>query len=130
MPDVLPDPETYATVFFKADTDRGVLLKDLTTDNVVTALIQLGAEVWGYRRRMMIMEQLLEEKGKVTKELIEQYVPSTALMVEWEGERDAFVRRIYDVLARQGDVPVNAKMDYSDQEAESDEDVINQFYYY
>jgi hypothetical protein len=130
MPNVLPDPETYTTVFFKADTDRGVLLKDLTTDNVVTALIQLGAEVWGYRRRMMIMEQLLEEKGKVTKELIEQYVPSTALMVEWEGERDAFVRRIYDVLARQGDVPVNAKMDYSEQEAESDEDVINQFHYY
>ena len=96
-----------------------MLLKDLTTDNVVTALIQLGAEVWGYRRRMMIMEQLLEEKGKVTKELIEQYVPSTALMVEWEGERDAFVRRIYDVLARQGDVPVNAKMDYSDQEVET-----------
>ena len=130
MPNVLPDPETYTTVFFKADTDRSVLLKDLTTDNVVTALIQLGAEVWGYRRRMMIMEQLLEEKGKVTKELIEQYVPSTALMVEWEGERDAFVRRIYDVLARQGDVPVNAKMDYSEQEAESDEDVINQFHYY
>ena len=119
MPNVLPDPETYTTVFFKADTDRSVLLKDLTTDNVVTALIQLGAEVWGYRRRMMIMEQLLEEKGKVTKELIEQYVPSTALMVEWEGERDAFLRRIYDVLARQGDVPVNAKMDYSDQEVET-----------
>ncbi len=66
MPDVLPDPETYATDFFKSDTDRGVLLKDLTTDNMVTALIQLGAEVWGYRRRMMIMEQLMEEKGKVT----------------------------------------------------------------
>jgi hypothetical protein len=119
MPSVYPDPKTYTTDFFKADTNRGVLLKDLTTDNVVTALMQLGAEVWGYRRRMMIMEQLLEEKGKVTKELIEQYVPSTALMGEWEEERDAFVRRIYDVLARQGDVPVNAKMDYSDQEVET-----------
>jgi hypothetical protein len=51
-------------------------------------------------------------------------------MVEWEEERDAFVRRIYDVLARQGDVPVNAKMDYSDQDVETDEDVINKFYYY
>ena len=130
MADVLPDPETYATEFFKSDTDRGVLLKDLTTDNVVTALIQLGAEVWGYRRRMMIMEQLLEDEGKVTKDLIEQYKPSTALMGEWEKERDAFVRRIYDVLARQGDVPVNAKMDYSDQDVENDEDVINQFHYY
>jgi hypothetical protein len=130
MADVFPDPETYATEFFKSDTDRGVLLKDLTTDNVVTALIQLGAEVWGYRRRMMIMEQLLEDEGKVTKDLIEQYKPSTALMGEWEKERDAFVRRIYDVLARQGDVPVNAKMDYSDQDVENDEDVINQFHYY
>jgi hypothetical protein len=130
MPDVLPDPETDATEYFKSDTDRGVLLKDLTTDNIVTAVIQLGAEVWGYRRRMMIMEQLMEEKGTVSKELIEQYIPSTKLMVEWEEERDAFVRRIYDVLARQGDVPVNAKMDYSDQDVETDEDVINKFYYY
>ncbi len=130
MPDTYPDPETYATDFFKSDTNRGVLLKDLTTDNMVTALIQLGAEVWGYRRRMMIMEQLLEEKGQVTKALIEQYVPSTNLMAEWEEERDAFVRRIYDVLARQGDVPVNAKMDYSKQDAETDEEVINQFHYY
>jgi len=125
-----PDPKTYATDFFKSDTDRGVLLKDLTTDNVVTALIQLGAEVWGYRRRMMIVEQLLEDKGKVTKELIEQYVPSTALMRDWEEERDAFVQRIYDVLARQGDVPVNAKMDYREEKTETDEEVIDQFYYY
>ena len=74
--------------------------------------------------------QLLEEKGQVTKELIEQYIPSTALMGEWQEERDAFVRRIYDVLARQGDVPVNAKMDYSKKEADTDEEVISQFYYY
>jgi len=130
MPGAYPDPKTYATDFFQSDTHRGVLLKDLTTDNVVTALIQLGAEVWGYRRRMMIVEQLLEDKGQVTKELIEQYVPSTTLMRDWEEERDAFVQRIYDVLARQGDVPVNSVMDYSDKKSETDEEVIDQFYYY
>ncbi len=51
-------------------------------------------------------------------------------MGEWEKERDAFVRRIYDVFARQGNIPVNAKLDYSEQDGKSDEDVISQFYYY
>ena len=74
------------------------------------------------------MEQLLEDEGKVTKKLIEQYKPSAALMREWEQERDAFVTRIYDVLSRHGDVPVNAKLDYDNEEAKADESLIKQFY--
>jgi|DEB0MinimDraft_10_1074344.scaffolds.fasta_scaffold76542_2 hypothetical protein len=104
--------DTHTTNFFKSDTDRSVLLKDLMTDNIVTALINLGAEQWTTRRRLMVIEQLLTEHGSVTTEMIESYIPSPEVTAAWEQERNDFITRIYDVLARRGDVPVDAKLDY------------------
>jgi hypothetical protein len=102
----------YAAPFFKSDTDRSVLLKDLMTDNIVTALINLGAETWATRRRLMTVERLLDEKGSITREMVEQYLPSAEIAAEWAKERDTFIAGVFDVLARRGDVPVNAKLDY------------------
>ena len=104
--------DTHTTDFFKSDTDRSVLLKDLMTDNLVTAIINLGAEQWTTRRRLMVIEQLLTEHGSVTTDMIETYIPSPEVTAVWEQERDDFITRIYDVLARRGDVPVDAKLDY------------------
>jgi hypothetical protein len=106
------DQETYATDFFKSDTDRSIMLKDLMTDNIVTAIINLGAEQWTTRRRLMTIEQLLTDHGSVTTEMIETYIPSPEIAAAWEEERDLFITRIYDVLARRGDLPVDAKMNY------------------
>jgi hypothetical protein len=104
---------TYTVDFFKSDTDRGVLLKDMMTDNIVTALINMGAEMWAYRRRMLVMEALMTEKGGITSAMIEQYVPSEAQTKSWEAERDRFIGNIYDALARPADVPVTAEMDFN-----------------
>ncbi|MDX2221853.1 MAG: hypothetical protein SFV21_03825 [Rhodospirillaceae bacterium] len=106
-----PD-DGYAAPFFKSDTDRAVLLKDLMTDNIVTALINLGAETWATRRRLMTVERLLDEKGSITREMIEQYLPSAEVAAEWAKDRDAFIASVFDVLARRGDIPANAKMKY------------------
>lgn len=105
---------TYTVDYFKSDTHRGVLLKDVMTDNIVTALINMGAEVWAYHRRTLVMEQLMLERGGITPEMIEKYVPSKTLMKSWEAERDRFIGNIYDVLARQADIPITSKMKYTD----------------
>lgn len=105
--------ETYTEDFFPHDSNRSVLLKDVVTDNAVTAIINLGAELWTTRRRLSIIEQLLYEGATITPEAIEQYLPSREVAQRWEEERDEFISRIYDVLARVGDIPATATMNYS-----------------
>ena len=105
--------ETYTEDFFPHDSNRSVLLKDAVTDNAVTAIINLGAELWATRRRLSVIEQLLYEGTRITPEAIEQYMPSQKVAQRWEDERDEFISRIYDVLARVGDIPATAKMNYS-----------------
>ena len=105
--------ETYTQDFFPHDSNRSVLLKDTVTDNAVTAIINLGAELWATRRRLSVIEQLLYEGTRITPEAIEQYMPTKEVAQRWEEERDTFISRIYDVLARVGDIPANAKMNYS-----------------
>jgi hypothetical protein len=84
----------------KGDTDSAVFLGNAHIDNLMTVVIAMGAEIWSDRQRVRIIERLLETQGKVTRELIEQYTPSAEERKAWEGERDAMVKRVYDVLSR------------------------------
>jgi hypothetical protein len=102
--------DTYTVEYFKSDTDKGVLLKDMVTDNIVTALINMGAEMWATRRRQLVLEQLMAERGGVTPDMIEQYVPTPALLKNWEQERDRFIGNIYDALSRPANTPITAHM--------------------
>lgn len=70
-------------------------------DNLIAVTLELGAEVWVQRERMRVVEALLAEKGVVTAELIDQYVPSAEMQAKASAEREAFVRRIYGPLARE-----------------------------
>jgi hypothetical protein len=97
------DPQTHVADFIKADTDRVVFTGNPHTDNLMTVVIALGAEVWADRKRLRVLERLLETKGKVTREMVEQYVPSSEEQAAWDLERDRMVRRVYDVLQRDAD---------------------------
>lgn len=92
---------TYATNFIKADTDQAVFLGNPVMDNMMTSMIALGAEVWSNRRRMRIIEKLLEEHGSVTNEMIEAYAPSDEEQAAELAERDAFIERAFGSLARE-----------------------------
>ncbi len=92
---------TYASDFIKSDTDQAVFLGHPLFDNMMTSMIALGAEVWTNRRRMRIIEKLLEEHGSVTNELIEAYMPSEEEEAALRSERDSFIERTYGVLARE-----------------------------
>lgn len=101
------DRPTYTSDFIPSDTDRAVFLGNPLFDNMMTALISLGSEVWTTRRRVKVLESLLEDKG-VTREMVEAYMPTEAENAEWQKERDAFIERTFGPLARAGDRPLGA----------------------
>ncbi|MBM3514872.1 MAG: hypothetical protein FJX59_14345 [Alphaproteobacteria bacterium] len=86
--------------YIKHDADNMVLLGNPHIDNLLTMVIALGAEMWQGQQRMKIMEALLTKHGKVTTEMIEQYVPTEAEAAKWAAERKAMVDRIYSVMTR------------------------------
>lgn len=70
-------------------------------DNLIAVVLELGAELWVQRERTRVIEALLAQKGVVTPELIEQYVPSAEEVARAKAERDAFVSRVYGAFARE-----------------------------
>ncbi len=103
MADKAYDRETFASDFVKSDSERSVFLGNSAMDNLMTTVIALGAEVWTVRRRMKVLEALLEEKG-ITEEMVESYMPSQERMADWQEDRDAFVKRTFYALSREGDL--------------------------
>jgi hypothetical protein len=102
----------YEQRFYKEDAGEAVFLADTIQDNTVSALVALGAELWSVRRRLFIVESLLEDHG-VTAEQIEQYRPSPKQTASWNEERDGFIDRVYGLLGKDG------KLRFSEQHSES-----------
>jgi len=90
----------YATEFIKGDWDKAQYLSDPQLDNVQAALLGLGTEFWALRRRMMVIESLLEQNKVVTKAAVESYRPTEAEMTAWNAERDDLIDRVFAVLHR------------------------------
>jgi hypothetical protein len=86
--------------YIKGDSDNMVMLGNPMIDSLMQIVIALGAEMWSGQKRVKIIERLLATEGKVTPEMIEQYVPSEAEEVEWAAERKAMVSRVYGVMSR------------------------------
>ena len=96
------DRPTYTSDFIKSDTDKAVFLGNVLFDNMMTSMIALGSEVWANRRRMKVIEALLEKKGSVTAEMIETYMPTKEEEAAWQAERDQFIKAAFGALAREG----------------------------
>lgn len=69
-------------------------------DALVTVTMELGAAQWVQAERLRIIEKLLTDKGVVTTEMIEKYVPSDEERQAAKKNRDAFINRIYSAFAR------------------------------
>lgn len=69
-------------------------------DNLMAVTLELGAELWVQKERMRVIERLLAERGVVSAEAIEQYTRSPEEVARVQGERDAFVQRLYASLTR------------------------------
>jgi len=90
----------YTTNYYKTDIDKVSFLGSPHMDNVVTTLIAMGNEMWTNRKRVKVLESLLAEKG-VSRDMVEQYVPSEEQEVAWKKEREVLVDRLYGHFARQ-----------------------------
>ena len=95
----MSDNPGYTADFIKSDTDRATFMEDPALDHLMTALVSVSAEVWAQARRMKIVERLLEDHGKVTRELIESYKPSAEEEAAWQSERDRFIERTFGSIA-------------------------------
>jgi hypothetical protein len=90
----------YAVDFIKGDWDKVTYTDSPHIDNLMDAVVGLGAEVWAIKRRNKVIEKILDEKHIALKAQVEAYVPTEEEKVAWAGERDDFISRIYTVLAR------------------------------
>ena len=91
----MSDKPGYAADFIKSDTDQATFMKDPAVDHLMTALVSVTTEIWVQARRMKIIERLLEDHGKVTREMIESYKPSAEEEAAWQAERDGLIERTF-----------------------------------
>ena len=102
MADNLSDRSHFAVDFVKSDYDKAVITDSAHTDNLMSAVLNLAAEVWVVRRRLMIAEKLADKKAFATPAAIDGYVPTALEKAAWEKERDVFIERTLGVLTRAG----------------------------
>jgi len=96
-----PYPSPASDGFIPSDSDNITIFPDQVTDNLMHVVIALGAEFWSLRRRMFVMEKVLEKAGVSTDD-IEAYQPSPEDKAAWTQERDLFIARTFGALGRTG----------------------------
>jgi len=92
--------KTAATEFIDHGSDTYTFLQDPVVDALVEVVVELGAETWITRRRMLVLERVMASKGLLTSELIETYRPSAEEEALWRQERDRMLKTVYAALAR------------------------------
>jgi hypothetical protein len=102
MADKAETGSEFATDFVKSDYDKAVILDSVHADNLMTAVMNLAAEQWVMRRRLLVAETLAEKKQYATAAAIDAYVPTAVEKAAWEHERDVFIERTLGVLTRPG----------------------------
>ena len=72
----------------------------VVTDNIMDALVELAAEVWTTRDRLIVLEQVLATQGIDAAALVEAYVPSDAVKAERKRQREAFIAQVFASFSR------------------------------
>ena len=91
---------TAATDFIDHGSDTYTFLQDPVVDALVEVVVELGAETWITRRRMLVLERVMASKGLLAPDLIETYTPSPEDEALWRQERDRMLKSVYAALAR------------------------------
>ena len=99
------DRPTYASDYIKGDIEEVMFLGNPILDNLLSTVMQLSAELWADRRRNLIIQRLLTEKG-ITSEMIETYVPTDEENAAWEAERNRYIEAVMSPMLRHAHKPV------------------------
>jgi hypothetical protein len=89
---------TYTVDFIPSATRNAVFLGNPTLDNMMHAILALGAEVWADKRRLKVIESLLTAKREVSFDSIENYVPTPEQEKAWAAERDLMIKTTFGAL--------------------------------
>jgi hypothetical protein len=73
---------------------------DPTVDNLIAVTLELGGELWLQKERTRMLESVLIERGILTRELLDAWQPSDVAAERARIEREAYVERVFGVLAR------------------------------
>jgi hypothetical protein len=92
---------TYTSDYIEGDWNKSVFLGNAHVDNLMTALLGLGGECWAMRRRLMVVEKLLESRCGIAVAEIEAYAPDEKETASWNRRRDEFIERVFAVLIRE-----------------------------
>ena len=92
--------KTSASEFIDHGSESYSFLPNPIIDALVQVVIELGTETWITRRRMMVMERVMAERGVLASEEIETYVPTPEDQAAWRQERDRMLKSVYSALAR------------------------------
>ncbi len=63
-------------------------------DAIMRINTELMSELWILRDRVTVLEKVLEEKGVLNRQAINDYAPEGEFAAELDDERDRFVRRV------------------------------------
>jgi hypothetical protein len=91
---------TAASEFIDHGSETYAFLQDPVVDALMQVVIELGAETWVTRRRMLVLERVLAERDILAPELIETYAPTPEDEALWLRERDRMLKSVYAALAR------------------------------
>jgi hypothetical protein len=95
------DRPTYTVEAIPSDVNNGVFLGSTALDNVISCVVAMGAELWATKRRLLVMEAVMQGRG-ITPEMIEKFVPSAAQAAAWEKERDRYIDLTLAPLSNEG----------------------------
>ncbi|TDC76355.1 hypothetical protein [Actinomadura sp. 7K507] len=80
--------------------DRPVYLDgNVPMDALFDALMEVASEVWVLRDRFAVLEELLSERGSVTREDIELHQPGPETRERLAAERRLFLERLLESVA-------------------------------
>jgi hypothetical protein len=88
--------------FVASGSENFGFFPEQVVDNLMHVVIDLGAEHWTLRRRMFVLEKVLEQSGAMLADAVERFQPTREDIAAWEEERDIYIKRAFGALARTG----------------------------
>ncbi|MCC5867702.1 MAG: hypothetical protein JJU27_04245 [Gammaproteobacteria bacterium] len=93
-----PDPQNPP----RGPAPKRTVLAPGQLDDVASAIMLLGRELWVLTDRMRMLEALLDQHDIPVREQLERSVPDGDLAVELSRDAEAFAARLLNTLAGRG----------------------------
>ncbi len=91
---------TVASDFIDHGSETYTFLDDPVVDALMQVVVELGAQSWITRRRLLVLERVMTERGLLEAEAVEAYQASGEDEALWRAERDRLMKTVYAAFIR------------------------------